>query len=100
MEEEKQPEQMPPAPQPPAPQEEKPPFDLELLMYFIKIIRTVFVGLFWMLVNIFLGLYLGFAVPEESTPGRLIFFYAWLIFSLTLFIYYIWKMWRKKEKAP
>ncbi|MBV8254631.1 MAG: hypothetical protein JO154_18665 [Chitinophaga sp.] len=79
---------------------DKPPFDMDLLKYFIKIMRTVVVGFFWMMINVFLGLYLGFGVPEESTPGRMLFFYPWLIISLAALIYFFWRMWRKKEKEP
>jgi hypothetical protein len=80
--------------------EEGPQFDWELFQFFVKIIRTIFVGLFWMAVNIFVGLYLGFAVPEESTPGRMIFFYSWFIITLAAYLYWMWKMWSKKMKAP
>ncbi|RAJ85521.1 hypothetical protein CLV59_102225 [Chitinophaga dinghuensis] len=79
---------------------DKPPFDMDLLRYFFKIMRTVVFGFFWMMINVFLGLYLGFGVPEESTPGRLLFFYSWLTISMTAFIYFLWRMWRKKEKEP
>ncbi|RFS23363.1 hypothetical protein DVR12_10115 [Chitinophaga silvatica] len=80
--------------------DEEPKFDWELMEFFLKIIRTIFVGLFLMLVNITLGLYLGFGVPEESTPGRMIFFYSWLVITLAAYIYYVWKMWKHKMKAP
>lgn len=91
---------------PDTPEQEKhtPPsgssFDMGLLQFFIKIIRTVFIGLFWMMINIFIGLYLGFAVPAESTPGRLIFFYSWFVITLAAYIYLMWRMWRKKMPAP
>lgn len=81
-------------------EEPKDNLDWQLLQFFIKIVRTVFVGLFWMLVNIFFGLYLGFAVPEESTPLRMLLFYTWLVLSLAAFIYYIWRMWRRKMPPP
>lgn len=84
---------------------EKPPedpnkMDYELFGFLIKIMRTIFIGFFWMMINVFLGLYLGFAVPEESTPGRLIFFYAWFGITLVAYLYFVWRMWRKKMSAP
>ncbi|MEC5147745.1 hypothetical protein [Chitinophaga sp. 212800010-3] len=89
---EEEPEQLP----------EKDPnqLDYDLFHFLVKIMRTIFIGLFWMLSNVFLGLYLGFAVPEESTPGRMIFFYAWFVITLGAFLYYVWKAWRKKMDAP
>ncbi len=81
-------------------EEPKDNFDWQLLQFFFKIARTVFVGLFWMLINIFFGLYLGFAVPEESTPLRMFLFYTWLVLSLAAFIYYTWRTWRRKMPPP
>jgi hypothetical protein len=80
--------------------QEGPQFDWELFGYFIKIIRTIFVGLFWMMVNVFVGIYLGLGIPSESTPLRLFFFYTWFLITLAAYIYWIWKMWNKKMKAP
>ena len=60
-------------------EEKKDQFDWQLMLFFVKIIRTVFLGMFWMLINMFLGLYLGFGVPEESTPLRMWLFYGWRI---------------------
>ncbi|NIG52370.1 hypothetical protein [Chitinophaga sp. Cy-1792] len=103
MDEEKQEEKQEPAPEKPQPPQseapQQPGFDVGLFMYFTKIIRTVFVGLFMLTADIFLGLYLGFAEPEASTPGRMIFFYTWLTITMAAYIYYIWKMWRKKENT-
>ncbi|MBW8686154.1 hypothetical protein [Chitinophaga rhizophila] len=82
------------------PQEErKEPIDMRIVHYFVRIMRTVFIGFFWMFINVFLGLYLGFAIPEESTPGRLIFFYTWLVLSLGGYLFLLLKMWRKNGKV-
>jgi len=78
-------------------QDEKSPFDMRIVQYFVRIIRTVFLGFFWMLINVFLGLYLGFAIPEESTPGRMIFFYTFLVLSLAGYLFIVWKMWKNTE---
>ncbi|QJB34398.1 hypothetical protein HF324_24965 [Chitinophaga oryzae] len=74
--------------------------DRDLFWFLIKIMRTIFVGFFWMFFNVFLGLFLGFAVPEESTPGRMIFFYSWFVLSLAGYLYMIWRFWRKKMDRP
>lgn len=76
------------------------PFDWELFQFFVKIIRTVSYSMFWLMINIFFGLYLGFADPETSTPlGRGIF-YTWLALSAVAFVYLLWRMWRKKMPPP
>lgn len=81
-------------------EEEKMSQDMQLVFYFITIMRTIFFFLILMLINVFFGLYLGFAIPEESTPLRLIFFYSWFVISLAAFIYVSWRMWRKKMPPP
>ncbi|MCF6401934.1 hypothetical protein L3C95_03560 [Chitinophaga filiformis] len=75
-------------------QDRKEQFDMRIVYYFVRIMRTVFLGFFWMLVNVFLGLYLGFAIPEESTPGRMIFFYTFLVLSLAGYLFIVRKMWK------
>jgi hypothetical protein len=74
----------------------KEPVDMRIIVYFTRIIQTVFIGFFWMLMNVFLGLYLGFGIPEESTPGRMIFFYSWATLTLAGYLWLVVKMWRKK----
>ena len=77
--------------------DEKEPFDTGIVAYFVRIMRTIFIGFFWGVINIFLGLYLGFAIPEESTPGRMIFFYSWFVISLGAYLYLVYRMWKKKK---
>jgi hypothetical protein len=81
-------------------EESKDQFDWQLMQFFTKIIRTVFIGMFWMLINIFFGLYLGFGVPEESTPIRMTIFYGWFVLSLGAYIYFLWRVWRRKMPPP
>lgn len=80
----------------PEQQDRKEPFDTGIVMYFVKIMRTLFLWFFWMMINVFLGLYLGFAIPEASTPGRMIFFYSWFVISLAGYLYIVYRMWKKK----
>lgn len=85
---------------PEVPEPDPNKLDYELFHFLIKIMRTMFIGFFWMMINVFLGLYLGFAVPEESTPGRMIFFYGWFTVSLCAYLYWVWRSWRRKMSAP
>ncbi len=75
-------------------------FDWQLMEFFIKIIRTVFYGMFWLMFNIFFGLYLGYGDPEVSTPLALGIFYTWLVLSAVGFVYLLWRMWRRKMPPP
>jgi hypothetical protein len=73
----------------------KEPFDMGIVAYFVRIMRTLFIGFFWMLVNAFLGIYLGLGIPEESTPTRMICFYSWFVISLGAYLYLVYRLWRK-----
>ncbi|WP_126249382.1 hypothetical protein [Chitinophaga rhizosphaerae] len=75
-------------------------FDWQLMKFLIKIMRTVFYGMFWLMINIFFGLYLGWADPEASTPLLMGIFYTWLVLSAVGFVYLLWRMWRKKMPPP
>lgn len=75
-------------------------FDWQLFQFFVKIMRTVFYGMFWMMFNVFFGLYLGWADPETSTPLLMGIFYTWLVLSAVGFIYVLWRIWRKKMPPP
>ncbi|GAA0531525.1 hypothetical protein [Chitinophaga japonensis] len=79
-------------------EERQDPLKSDLVQFFVKIVRTLFLGFFWMLINVFLGLFLGFGVPDESTPGRMIFFYSWLVLTLAAYLYVVWRWWRKSWK--
>jgi membrane protein DedA with SNARE-associated domain len=81
-------------------QDQKEPLNMEMVEYFVKIMRTMFLGFFWMLINVFLGLFLGMGLPDESTPGRMIFFYSWLVLTLAAYLYVVWRWWRKKMPPP
>jgi len=88
----------------PEDQEEQPSeeykLNMQLVSFFVRIMRTIFLGFFLMMVDVFIGLFLGFAVPAESTMGRMIFFYSWFTITLAAYIYFVWRMWRKKMPVP
>ncbi|SFW89208.1 hypothetical protein [Chitinophaga sancti] len=77
-------------------EDEKAPMDMRIVDYFVRIIRTVFLFLFWGIVNVFLGLFLGFADPDTSTTGRMIFFYSFACITLAAYLFVVWKTWRKQ----
>src|SRR5438067_11919444 len=69
--------------------DQKEKFDMGIVAYFVRSMRRLFIGFFWMMINVFFGLYLGFAILEESTPGRIIFFYSWFVISLAGYVYLV-----------
>ena len=70
--------------------------DLHLLAFFTKIIRTIFIGLFVGMANVFIGIYLGFGIPEQSTTGRLIGFYIFFGVTMLGYLYFVYRIWRDR----
>ena len=62
--------------------------------FLLRIVQTISVGILWLLVNMCLGIYLGFAFFEDHpTLGNYIF-YALFLASFALLIYYLRKKWK------
>lgn len=69
--------------------------DPEVTKYFKKIIRSLFAGLMWLIINITGGIYYGLAFRESYSRIVNILFYAWLAASLALLLWYYYRVWRK-----
>ncbi|TAL46964.1 MAG: hypothetical protein EPN92_05315 [Chitinophagaceae bacterium] len=69
--------------------------DPEVAKYFKKILNSLFAGLLWLLLNITGGIYYGFAFNEDGLTIVNVLFYAWLIISLALLLWFYYRVWRK-----
>jgi hypothetical protein len=68
----------------------------EMIAFLIRIVQTISVGLLWMLVNMTLGIYYGFAFfINKPTIGNYLF-YIFFLASLAALIYYFIKKWKGK----
>ena len=64
--------------------------------FLVRIMQTLSMALLWLLLNMTIGIYYGFAFFEEiPSPGNYIY-YAWFLASLALLIYYCIKKWKGK----
>jgi hypothetical protein len=63
--------------------------------FLLRVVKTLIAALLWMVVNVFVGIYMGwmffFTIP---TTGNYIF-YAWMLGSLVLMLYYFRSVWRR-----
>ena len=68
--------------------------------FLVKIMQSISMGLVWLLINMSIGIYYGFAFFEEApTRGNYIYYAACLI-SLVALIKYLkkkWKGWEEKN---
>jgi len=69
--------------------------DPEVTRYFKKILNSLFAGLMWMFINITAGIY--FELAHSSVyPGYVhVLFYVWLVMSLGLLLWYLYRVWKK-----
>ena len=70
-------------------------WDPEVKKYFRKIMNSISIGLLWMMVMVFIGLYHGWAFIEGGADVYNIIFYSLLVISLALLIRYYYKLWKK-----
>ena len=62
--------------------------------FLIRIVNTISIVLVWMLVNVFIGIYKGFAFFEDYPGWANYLFYIFLMISLVLMILYLKKKWK------
>lgn len=69
--------------------------DPEVAKYFKKILNSLFAMLMWMFINITAGIYLGLAYSDNYPVFVHVLFYAWLVISLALLLWYYYRVWGK-----
>ncbi len=62
--------------------------------FLLKIVQTLSTTLLWMLVNMSIGIYFGFAFFEGSPGLWNIIYYVWFISSFCGLIFYFRKKWK------
>jgi hypothetical protein len=66
----------------------------EVREFLIRIMQSISIGLVWLLVNMSIGIYYGFAFFEGSpTLGNYLYYVGFLL-SLTWLIFYLKKKWK------
>lgn len=66
----------------------------EVKEFLIKIVQSLSMGMLWLLVNMSIGIYYGFAFFEGSPTLGNYTYYAGFIISLVLLILYLKKKWK------
>jgi hypothetical protein len=68
----------------------------EVQDFLKRIVSSLFIGLFWLIVNMTLGIYFGLLFVGRSISIGNIIFYIFLLGSLSLLIRFYYKTWKKK----
>lgn len=69
--------------------------DPKLVQYLKRIVKTIFVGLLWMAINVRLGVMGGYAFAEGDLKISNIIFYIWFVISLAALLFFFYKVWNK-----
>jgi len=69
--------------------------DPEVTKYFRKILRSLFVFLMWLFINVTAGIYFELAYSENYSSFIHILFFVWLVISLVLLLWYLYRTWGK-----
>ena len=67
----------------------------KVIQYLKRIIKTISIGLLWMIINARIGIASNYAFVEGSIKTSNIVFYIWFIVSLIAMLFYLYKIWEK-----
>lgn len=69
--------------------------DPQMRRYLKKVLNTVFVGLFWMILTVLFGIYFQWAFPYHGQVDAFnIFFYVYFLGTLAALIWFFCRTWR------
>jgi hypothetical protein len=68
--------------------------DPEVKKYFVKILYSLSLGLFWMALNVTTGIYWEMATINNGLSLMNVLFFLLLLISLALLLYYYYRTWR------
>jgi hypothetical protein len=66
----------------------------KVIQYLKRIIKTISIGLLWMIINTRLGITSNYAFIEGNIKISNIFFYMWFLISLVAMLFYFYKIWK------
>jgi len=61
-----------------------------------RVVWSLSSGLLWLIINLGVGIYAGWMVPENGITLGNIIFYLWMLISLGVLIWINYKIWKKK----
>lgn len=64
--------------------------------FLIRIANTVAIVLLWMMANVFIGIYKGYAFFEDMPGWANYVYYAFLVISFIVLVIYIRRKWKIK----
>lgn len=72
-------------------------WDPEVKNFFVKILNSIALGLFWMMACATAGIYFKLGYINSNPLVYTVLFYAGMFISLFLFLRYLYKTWKNRE---
>jgi hypothetical protein len=71
----------------------------ETRAFLIRILNAISMVLLWMMINVFIGIYVGWGFFEGEPSWKNILYYVFFLTSLFFLGRYLWKKWTHKDGA-
>lgn len=71
-------------------------FEPDVKDFLKRIVSSLFLGLFWLMLNMTLGIYFGLLFVDGKVSIGNMIFYVFLLGSLVLLIRFYYRTWKKK----
>lgn len=62
--------------------------------FLVRILQTISIVMLWMMVNVFIGIYKGYAFFEEKANWTNYVYYAFLLISFVFLIIHLKRKWK------
>lgn len=62
--------------------------------FLVRIMQTISMVLLWMMLNVFIGIYKGYAFFPEKPDWTNYVFYAFFLVSFVALVIYLWRKWK------
>jgi hypothetical protein len=68
----------------------------EMRAFLLRILYTITMGLIWMIMNVWAGIYMGWLFFEGNMKTGNVLFYSFMVISLGFLIWYYVRLWKGK----
>jgi hypothetical protein len=68
----------------------------EMRAFLLRILYTLTMGLIWMIINVWAGIYMGWLFFEGNMKTGNVIFYSFMVISLGFLVWYYVKLWKGK----
>jgi len=68
----------------------------EMRAFLLRVLYTITMGLIWMIINVWAGIYMGWLFFEGNMKTGNVIFYSFMVISLGFLVWYYVRLWKGK----